>query len=221
MADPQANPQESAKIQVRDTSAEGARRPAAEPRAFSESQAPAGMTPPVAVEAGRAMAETARRSGLEALDSFFGLQMEMNRWFDDLWRQTTGFGAFPGLRTARPFAAFNAAPLIGLPPADLRESEKAYSLSIELPGLSKDDIDIQLRNGLITVCGRKVEEAEEANASYRVSERRFGRFERTFPIPNDADPARIDASFRDGLLSIALPKRADASGASEHVQIKS
>lgn len=221
MADPQATPQESAKIQVRDTTGDGARRPAAETRSFNEGQAPAGMTAPVAVEAGRAMAESARRSGMEALDSFFGMQLEMNRWLDDAWRQMTGFGAFPSLRPARPFAGFNAAPLMGLPAADLRETDKAYSLSIELAGLTKDDIDVSINGGQITVCGRKAEEAEEANAAYRVSERRFGRFERSFPIPTDAEPSRIEATFRDGLLSITLPKHADAASSAEHVKIKS
>jgi len=220
MADPQTIPQESAKVQVRDVGADAARRPAAEPRSFAEAPVSLGMTTPVAVEAGRAMAETARRSGMEALGSFVSLQMDMNRWIDDLWRQMTGFAASSGLRTARPFAGFSAAPLIGLPPCDLRETDKAYTLSVELPGLSKNDIDVQMRNGFITVCGRKLEETEEAHAAYRVSERRFGHFERTFPIPDDADSARIDASFREGLLTIVLPKRAEAAAPAERIRIK-
>ncbi|WP_374574180.1 Hsp20/alpha crystallin family protein [Phenylobacterium sp.] len=219
MAEPQTTSQESAKIQVRE-SGDGARRAAAEPRSFAEGQPAAGMTPPAAVEAGRAMAESARRSGLEALDSFFGLQMDMNRWFDDMWRQMTGFGAFPGLRAARPFAAFSPAPLIGLPPTDVRETDKAYTLSVELPGLRKEDIDVHARNGLISICGHKAEQGEEATSAYRLSERRFGRFERTFPIPGDADAKAVDASFRDGLLTITLPKRVEAAAQGEQIKIK-
>jgi HSP20 family protein len=145
----------------------------------------------------------------------------MDRWFDDLWRQFTGAAAPTPLRTARPLSTLSsAAPLFGLPPADLKETDQAYQLAIELPGLSKDDIDLQLRDDVLVIRGHKGEEAEDAKANYRFAERRFGRFERAFPVPDDIDPAKVDAAFRDGVLRITLPKRPESAQRTAKIDIK-
>jgi HSP20 family protein len=86
--------------------------------------------------------------------------------------------------------------------------------------LKAEDVDVQTGGGRLTVCGRKREEGDERVGAYRVSERRFGQFERSFPIPADAESSRVDAAFRDGLLTVVLPKRAEAAGRAEHVQVK-
>jgi HSP20 family protein len=110
--------------------------------------------------------------------------------------------------------------LFAPPPADLKETKDAHLLSIELPGLARGDVDIALSGDMLTVRGQKIEENEDASSAYRVSERRFGRFERSFPIPFDVDRKRIEAQFRDGILKIAMPKRPDAAGQRSKIEIK-
>lgn len=164
-------------------------------------------------EATRQIAESGRRTTSEiadlwrdAINPMLKSQLELSRWFDQAWRQTTGLGALPTLHAARPFAGFGAAPLFGLPPADMKETATAYELSVELPGMGREDIDLRIRDDLLTLRGCKVEESESAQAAYRVSERRFGRFERSFPIPADARRDGLQAAFADGVLKITLPK---------------
>lgn len=152
--------------------------------------------------------------------SMLAMQMEFTRWFDDLWRQAGDFGLFPALQPARPFAALGAAPMLGLPPVDFKETKDAYRLCVELPGLKRDEIDLEIRDDVLTLSGHKAEEKEDAGAAYRVSERRFGRFERRFPLPPGVDRAKIAANFRDGLLSVSLPKTGEAAVEGTKVQVQ-
>lgn len=185
----------------------GERAPVEEARSFGASEMARGEPGP-GESPGRALFEP-----------FLAVHLEMNRWFDELWRQATGIG-MPSLRTARPFAGHGAAPLFGLPPTDLKETEKAYLLSVELPGLSRDDIDLRIKGEKLVVTGQKVEERDDASATYRFSERRFGQFARTFPVPPDADPGKLSATFADGLLKIELPKSAEAAQQAKRIEIR-
>jgi HSP20 family protein len=167
----------------------------------------------LAAHATRQAAERSRQAATDvatswrgAFEPFLAMQLEMNRWFDDVWRHATGLGALPALRPARPFGLLGAAPLFGLPPTDVKETHEAYVIQAELPGLSREDVDIQLRDSLLLISGHKREQKEDAGSAYRVSERRYGRFDRSFPVPADADRERVEASFRDGLLTVTLPK---------------
>lgn len=173
-----------------------------------------------AAERGRQAASEVATSWRGAFVPFFAMQMEMHRWFDDLWRQATGLGAFPALRPARTFGALGAAPMLGLPPIDVKETQDAYLLSVELPGLTRDDVDIQMQGDLLLVTGHKAEEKDDVGCAYRISERRFGRFDRSFPIPPDVDRNRIEAGFRDGVLTVTLPKTAVAAQDRTKVEIK-
>jgi HSP20 family protein len=177
-------------------------------------------------EAGRDLAQSGRVAGREAADlwrgamePFIAMQMDMNRWFEDLWRQTTGMSALPGFRTPRAFSA-GAAGLFGLPATDVKETDGAYLLSVELPGLVREDVDLAVAGDLLTVSGHKAEASSDKGGAYRVSERRFGRFERSFPIPPDVDRAKIGAAFRNGVLEIDLPKSEAAARRSEKIEIK-
>jgi HSP20 family protein len=179
-------------------------------------------------DANRQIAETSRRAGQDIADQwrsslqpFTAMQMDMNRWLDDMWRFATGFSAFPTPAQARPFGgSFGAASLFGLPAADVREAKDAYTLAVELPGLAAEDLDLSLQGDSVVVCGHKGEEKQDATAAYRISERRFGRFERTFPLPPQVDPGRIEARFREGVLTITLPKTARATEDNSKIEIK-
>jgi len=174
------------------------------------------------------LAETGWRAGREVADAWRGslepfavMQMEMNRFIDDAFRQLSGFGFFPSaLRSARPFAAVSAAPLLGLPATDIKATDKAYVLAVELPGLTRNDVDIAIDGDLLTVSGHKAEEREDASAAYRVSERRYGRFERSFAVPPDVDRKGIEAQFKDGVLKILLPRDGSAAGKRSKIEIR-
>jgi HSP20 family protein len=171
------------------------------------------------------MAEQGRRAGRQmadawrqAVDPLLAMQYDMSQWFDDVFRQTFGFRGAPS--PFRPMGHLSAASLFGMPPADMRETETAHLLAIELPGLSRDDVDLSITGDTLVVCGHKTEESDDASASYRVSERRYGRFERVFPLPPDVDRTHIAAHFRDGLLKITLPKNPAAAELREKIEIK-
>jgi HSP20 family protein len=136
------------------------------------------------------------RSSLTPMTQLSG---EMNRWFEQIWRRASP-AAFQG---GLPLAML--APFTGHPLSDLRETAKGYELTVELPGLKPDDIDLSLRGDVLILSGEKAEENDGEQGTYRFSERRLGRFERVFALPPGADRAHIDASFQDGLLRIAIP----------------
>jgi HSP20 family protein len=238
MADPQTNTtSEDTNGSRRRPDGEPASSAGAQERSFAASEAaPRGAKEAVgnakelsniAARATREVGEQSRQAAHEAATSwqgavepFLGMQMEMSRWFDDLWRQATGFGVLPALRTARPFAGLSAAPMFGLPPADVKETDKAYALCLEVPGMAREDIEIQVRGDALLISGQKAQEREDASATYRLSERRFGRFDRSFPIPPDAAREHIEAEVRDGVLKITLPKTEDAGRQRTRIEIK-
>lgn len=199
-------------------------------RAAAAASSPADIAQTAAqpvIDGGRQMAEQGRRAGRQvadawrqAVDPLLAMQYDMSQWFDDVFRQTFGFRGAPAAHPFRPMGHLSAASLFGMPPADMRETETAHLLEIELPGLSRDDVDLSIGGDTLVVCGHKAEESDDASAAYRVSERRYGRFERVFPLPPDVDRARISAQFRDGLLKITLPKNPAAAAQREKIEIK-
>ena len=178
-------------------------------------------------EGSRQMLEQGRRAGQQVADAwrgtfdpFFAMQYDMSRWFDELWGQTFGFRHSPATHPLRALTNFGAGGLFGLPPADLKETDRELRLAIELPGLTRDDIDISLEGDSLVICGRKAEEIEDAAATYRVSERRYGRFERIFPLPADVDRAKIEARFRDGVLRIVAPREIETAPQRHRIEVK-
>ena len=106
------------------------------------------------------------------------------------------------------------------PAVDVSENDKAYEITAELPGMSESDIDIKLSGGTLTIKGEKKEEYEESEKDYHMSERRYGSFMRSFPVPDDVDTAKIEASFARGVLSLKLPKNAEAQTKEKTIPIK-
>jgi HSP20 family protein len=93
------------------------------------------------------------------------------------------------------------------PDADAAHSEDAYDISIELPGVKEADIDISLKDGVLTIKGEKTDSREEKNATYYFSERSYGSFQRAFRVPEDVDTSAIAATFDDGVLALKLPRQ--------------
>jgi HSP20 family protein len=144
------------------------------------------------------------------------MQTDMIRWFDEVWRET---GA--AWQPLQRFGALSAAPMFGLPPADVKETSAAYTLSVELPGLAREDVEIAIEADMLLISGHKQEDRQQAGTALRLSERRFGRFERSFPLPADVRREAVEAAFRDGVLTITMPRTgALAAGKRSQVQIK-
>jgi len=183
------------------------------------SQAAAGATREAGERGRNALRESAE-SWRGAAEPFLSMQSELNHWFDDLWRQATGMGMLPSLRPSRPFAALSAAPMFGLPAVDLKETDEAYKICAELPGLRPEDIELEIKGEALVLTGHKTEEKDDHRAAYRISERRFGRFERRFPLPADVDREKIEAAFHDGVLTVTLPREASAERSGNRIQIR-
>ena len=104
-------------------------------------------------------------------------------------------------------------PQFRTPTVDVRDESDRYIVEAELPGMSEKDIKLELKNRLLSLSSSKEEKKEEKNENGRWirRERRDFRFSRSFTLPEDADAEKIEAKFRDGLLTIELPKRPESS----------
>ncbi len=101
-----------------------------------------------------------------------------------------------------------------MPAVTVSETKEALLLTAELPGLVEDDISIELENNVLTIAGEKVETREETDEErkFHVYERGFGAFSRSFTLPRTVDGQNIVATFDNGVLSVRLPKVAEAKG---------
>jgi HSP20 family protein len=145
----------------------------------------------------------------DAWTPLLGLRREMDRVFDDFLR----FGANPFGRRAfelEPFRSIEGLMRSSFPAVDVVEGEKEYVVSAELPGMDEKELEVKIASGSLTIRGEKKEEREDKKPSYRLSERRYGSFERTIRLPEGIDEDKIDAKFAKGLLTIHLPKTKDA-----------
>lgn len=92
------------------------------------------------------------------------------------------------------------------PRADVVETDGAYELLLDLPGLSRDDLDVQFDDGTLTVSGERSVRDEHREGRFHRVERRYGRFGRSFTLGSDIDAGAIEASFDEGVLHIRVPK---------------
>ncbi|HEX4441208.1 MAG TPA: Hsp20/alpha crystallin family protein [Thermoanaerobaculia bacterium] len=97
-----------------------------------------------------------------------------------------------------------------VPPVDIAEDKDRILITAELPGFQDNEISIQTENGMLSISGERKFERDNTDRNYHRVERSYGQFVRSFSLPNNVDRERIQATFRDGLLEIDLPKREDA-----------
>ncbi len=95
---------------------------------------------------------------------------------------------------------------IWMPAVNEKEDEKAYYVEIDLPGVKKEDINIEVKDNVITVSGERKFKKTEEDKGYKRVESFFGKFERSFTLPADADAEKIEAKVEDGVLLITIPK---------------
>lgn len=93
-----------------------------------------------------------------------------------------------------------------LPPVDLKEEETRYVVDVELPGLRKEDIEVHLENGVLTIRGERRFEKDTQKENYHRIERSYGKFSRSFSLPTRVNPEGISAQYRDGVLQVVVPK---------------
>ena len=107
-----------------------------------------------------------------------------------------------------------------IPAVDVVESEKAYEITAELPGMDEKNIEVKVAEGGLTIKGEKQEEKEEKKKDYYLHERHFGSFERSFDVPESVDADKIEASFKKGVLTVTLPKKPEAQKPAKKIEVK-
>lgn len=136
--------------------------------------------------------------------SLLSLQEEMNNLFDSFFGDTRA-----------PLASHVLFPAI-----DIVENDKEFDVRAEVPGMELDDIDISVSEGLLTLKGAKKEEKEEKDKNYLRRESSYGSFQRTVVLPGAADSDKAEASFKNGIVSITIPKKQGAIQKSRKLQIR-
>jgi len=142
-------------------------------------------------------------------DPFFAIQREINRMFDDFFRgdELAPLGAERELRTFSPAI-------------DVQETDKGVTVTAELPGLDEKDVEVTLGDGTLTVRGEKKEEREERGKQYRQREMSYGAFNRVIRLPDGIDTEKVDARFKNGILTITAPWIEEAETKSKKIPIK-
>lgn len=92
------------------------------------------------------------------------------------------------------------------PQVDITEDDKEYLVKADLPEMKKEEIKVNVEDGVLSVSGERKTEKEEKNKKFHRTERSYGTFLRSFTLPDDADGAKVAAEFKDGMLKVHLPK---------------
>ncbi|HXK24127.1 MAG TPA: Hsp20/alpha crystallin family protein [Myxococcota bacterium] len=135
---------------------------------------------------------------------------ELSPWrpFGDFEQWLTPWeGLFPRRRLFEElFRDFPARSRAFVPAVELSENDQSYTITVEIPGVNKEDVHVDLQEGMLVIHGEKKSEREEKKERGRYIERSYGSFSRSFTLPADANAERLDASFRDGVLKIVVPR---------------
>ena len=102
---------------------------------------------------------------------------------------------------------------------DIQESEKEFILSADMPGLNKKEVSIDIHDGLITIKGERIKEDKISFDDYRIHERQFGSFNRSFRLPDNVNEDKISAKFTNGELLITLPKSKEIKPEGRQIKI--
>ena len=147
-----------------------------------------------------------------------GLRREVDSLFENFnkgWPRFWDFDPFKGVSQPFTLPSFAAAPRV-----DVKESDDAYEIAAELPGLDEKDIELALRGDVLSISGEKKAEREEKKKDYYLSERSYGAFHRSFRVPENVDADKIGAKFAKGVLTVTLPKTAEAKKKQRKIAIK-
>jgi len=143
-------------------------------------------------------------------DPFLSLHREVNRLFDDVFR---GFGS--GLPAFGRGSGFSPS----WPSVEISDTDKEIRITAEVPGLEEKDIEVLLNDGVLTLKGEKRSETEDKDRQF--TERYYGRFERRIPLGVEVKDDQVDARFKNGVLTVTLPKTERAQSQVKRIAIKS
>lgn len=150
---------------------------------------------------------------------FDRLRGEIDRLFDDFgmgpWRSAFRRGVFdvePFLRGEMSWGK--------IPAVDIAETAKGYEITAELPGIDEKNVEVKYADGTLTIRGEKKDEKEEKKENYYLSERNYGSFQRSFRVPEGVDPDKVEAAFKNGVLTVTLPKTPEAQKKEKRIEIK-
>lgn len=159
---------------------------------------------------GRSSGQTPSIYRDDGRSSFVSLHHEVNRLFDDVFRSLDS--RLPSLGS---LSAFHG----GWPSVEISETETELRVTAEVPGLDEKDIEILLDDDVLTLRGEKRSETEDTQKQF--SERYYGRFERRIPLGYEVEADKVDAKFKNGLLTVTLPKTAKAQSQVKRIAINS
>jgi HSP20 family protein len=169
---------------------------------------------------GKSAPAPAGRRGLSPWQPFESLRHEIDRLFDDVTRGFAGLPSYRRLADVGPSWPWENAPSATAPAVDVAEKDKEYQVTAELPGMDESNIQVTLVDDVLTISGEKQEEKEEKDKNYHLSERRYGSFQRSFQLPPGIDQGRIEANFRNGVLTVVLPKAPESQTKTKKIAIK-
>lgn len=156
---------------------------------------------------------TARESGSLPADPFSAMLTGMERFYDAFSGGSPFFGGAPNM----------LAPLAGrvlVPNMDVHETDKEVIVSVELPGLKVEDVDLSIDHGHLTIAGEKKLERTWGESDHpRMVERRYGSFRRSLRLPDSIDESKAAAKFGDGVLTVTLPKLSDGQKRRQTIKI--
>ena len=147
-------------------------------------------------------------------DPFSEMRSEMERLFDSFMGR--GWGRMPAV-----FRGEQQDNGMVMPTMDIKETDKELVVEAELPGLEDKDVNVTLREGVLTIKGEKKSEREEKEQDYHLTERSYGRFERSFRLPDTIDEDNIAAHFDKGVLKVTMPKRPEVAKSEKSIPIGS
>ena len=151
-------------------------------------------------------------------DTWRSFRQEMDRLFD----RFSGFG-LPSFRRSfdvEPTWTYESSFSFPVPAVDVTEGDKDFTVTAELPGLEEKDINLTVSNHTLTVKGQKSYEKEEKNKDHHVSERAYGSFQRSFTLPDGVDADKITAALAKGVLTVTLPKTAEAQKPAKRIEVQ-
>lgn len=142
---------------------------------------------------------------------YFLLQNDMNRVFDNFFRSFDN-----GM--LNPFSDLSEG--VFQPKVEVKENANDLRVSFELPGMDDKDIDVSISEGALTISGEKREEKEENTRGYYRMERNYGSFQRRIPLPCSIEEDKVEATFKNGVLNVVLPKTAEAKQNVKKISIR-
>lgn len=138
---------------------------------------------------------------------------EMDRLFDAFLSGDDPFGRWPAAASIRGESGWLR------PTTDISSTDREYTIRLDLPGVSKDDVKVELCGDTLRIRGERRHEVEDKGRDYHTVERAYGSFQRVLSLPADADGAQARAEFKDGVMTVTLPRKAEAAGQARQIDI--